>query len=521
VSATDDSPSTSFRTAALLGAGFAGLIALAGILAALLAGESPFYLFTRQFWIDETITFLLAELRNPVTQISRLREGADLNPPGHLLLLDLWHLIWWWPSEVSVRVFSLLSVAVGAMAIVLTLRRVFDLGTAVTATAMVLLVQQSLLLQAFEGRFYAPLFGAAGLLCLALNQRDRGWWTPASIFLAASLLCSIHYFGLFSAGLAIAGYAAGNLPNLRAILPRLVAAIAGVGTMVFYVPLVRAQKAALADAPTWLERPVFQDLTGFVSGSYAITAVFLAATALAVSAMLISSHGDQPPQDSATQSNSCRAAVATLLAFLLLPAVLLAFTYVVQPAYAPRYGVNTAIGVAAVTAWLLRSVDARLRLLLLAASLLIGVFNLVSAESRFRPPLFGLDRPVARAIAPVREKVTAETPLVAYRYLGYQSWRYGDLPADHVRILMPRSTPEAKLLDRHQWQMFENVAESMDAPHPIAVSDLGDLDGFYLLRDGSERQLDLSPLDKPHFERRLVSETGGRLSLYRFEVNGR
>ncbi|QDT65842.1 hypothetical protein [Calycomorphotria hydatis] len=499
------------------------LLLAASAAASVLSGRSPFFLFNRQFWLDELISFNMTAVANPIQQIRLLAEGVDLNPPGYYLLMDLWRLVCPLPDEVTVRLFAFLCTVTGTVGTMIALRRFVPASAATAAAIGAVLAHGSVIIQAFDGRYYAPLFAAAGLFAAVLTSPRRSLATEITSGILAASLILIHYFGLFTAVLMTAAYAIGHRRDLLQVKSRLIASCIGIATVLLHIPIIQGQRSAMGDVPTWMGPARYSDLATFFASSYAPWAVFFAAVAGCVAAMLILVfQRDGQLEHSAPEfsldliTNDALAAFCVTLSMLALPLIVLDFNYMIQPAYAPRYGANTVIGVSAVVALILARTPKPVHCAAVALCFVIGVSTLATSRTRFHPPLFTMERPIEETIAPIREEISAEVPLVAYRYLGYQSWRYGELNADEVYILMPERKREESPLDAHQWQIFDHLAKKGGTPKPISPSKLARMEHFYYLSDGTDRQVNLKEVQDAPFNVQSVptDDTGLQVAEY-------
>lgn len=129
----------------------------------------------RSVWFDEGYSIMLA--KRPVAELVELTR-VDAHPPIYYLYLKSWGGLFGW-SETSLRLSSAVPSAVGAGMMLLIIRRLFNLKTAVVASPFFVLAP-FLVRYGYEIRMYAlvTLFGLIGtwLLIKARESMSRRSW---------------------------------------------------------------------------------------------------------------------------------------------------------------------------------------------------------------------------------------------------------------------------------------------------------------------------------------------------------
>lgn len=300
------------------------IVLVAGGLALLMAVQlwlsDAFYLFHSHFWVDELFTFAIVSDPDLPHAMEALANVVDTNPPNLHLLLRLWTGLWGL-SEVAFRSFALLAMLLALVGIYVVLR---DLFAPLPALAGVLAVwcHPLIVRHAFEARFYAPwLAGAvwyAFVLSRALRSPRLGWLVAVAAL--SVFVCTIHYFGILTLGLITAGELCLSRPWDRRVLWCLAAIVPGPAALAACAPFYLGQRAALT-LPTWNQPP---DLLGTMTGLAPALAVVCVFYLRGLITARLRPGGD-------------RLGTAGLVALALLPAVLIVFSLLLQPATMARY----------------------------------------------------------------------------------------------------------------------------------------------------------------------------------------
>ena len=295
------------------------------------------FLLRRSLWMDEVHTWILVSDPDPGHALSALADGVDYNPPGYYLLA---RMAGWLPGGLSsyrLRLFSLGCVIAALLAVYLLGCRRFS--PFVSATAVLCMSGHALLIQQVtEIRFYALWLAAAAWLCWLLDHRQRReslWQTPLSMGLAA-LICTCHYFGIFSLVLVLSGSCV--FRRDRASL-RFHAAVllTGLVSLLLCWPFLAGQRAALT-RPTWITPPTAGDSLNYLLAATPLSAVVMLLAGVSAAAVI---SGLDRRSVISSLSLAWRTPGVALAA---MPAVLVAFAWLIQPALVLRYAVTGAIG---------------------------------------------------------------------------------------------------------------------------------------------------------------------------------
>lgn len=365
------------------------------------SAADAFQLTSRQPWMDEIHTLELVSDPDTGHMLDALADGADFNPPGYYLISRAVVAFADSTEPRILRTFSLLCVVAGLIAIGLSLQRhvrfVVSIAVVAGLLAQTLLVDQSL-----EARFYAPWFAALAWLCFCIERERQTVLTIAASCLLAIVVCCVHYFGIISLGLVIAGLVVRRPQSYRnpAVWMPLCCGLLAIGLCYpFYV----GQRAALTIA-TWISAPNIDRIQGFFM-KLIPTAAFGLAIFAAVAQWVMTNNSDEVQDDfqdedhndaiikhpSLSQPVLSRPLLpqyAGSLSLLLLPVVLLIFSLTVQPALVPRYSLVFLIGCAPLFAWLLANVRLQLLAPVGLCFLVLGIIR----TSGLREQLVQLDQ---------------------------------------------------------------------------------------------------------------------------------
>ena len=321
-----------------------GVIVVA-ILALLASGGSV--LWTRPFWMDEVAMFFLTGERALPRMIELVSKGADWNPPTlHLLVWSAMRLFGMDQlTPAFLRSFTLVCVAGALSFTYFTLRRRYDRLPS-TAGVLSLLAQGLVVTHAFEGRFYGPwlLFAAAFVWTLGVDAGSPSRRRDVALAIVSVFLCTIHWYGVFSLGLAALGVLIAWRSEPRKAIRLLLPAAAGVVALVAMIPMALSQRASAASV-LWVHplsiAQVEQMASQFIPGAF----VVLLALLLVVDAARV-----RVPH--AVQPQLADPGIAALFALGAMPLVLILLSAIVTPSMVFRYAIAAALAWAALVAFL-------------------------------------------------------------------------------------------------------------------------------------------------------------------------
>ncbi len=397
-------------------AGRLELILLAGALAlimiAQISASAPQILLKGYFWQDEQFTQIVASDPLVLHSIHAVMEGADSNPPTLHLLIRAFRALVPGPDEVVYRVFILLVAWVGLIATYAVLRRSF--GILASATAVLALWAHPLIMrEAFDARFYIPLFAAAALFCVVYRKPGSDRNSPFLVGLVALLLCGLHYFGIASLGAIVLGdllFGGGTVgQKIRRALPAAVGAILALAMM---VPFILGQRAGLSVA-TWVPDT---RLDSFRDAADTLFAPLSLAIVLLAWGVAYWWHHHRTATNSASTDAAAAPAMPDLapmtglISLLLVPVVLSIFSLLVQPTLIPKYMITSTLALAPLMAVMASRIPRLGLVTLVGAIIMVGVMELKhEAWDRQQPWLAEQHRMVAEC----SDLVARGVPIVA------------------------------------------------------------------------------------------------------------
>ena len=448
-------------------AGFASIIAYQFVLVSHLLGQSFSHPWTKPFWLDEFHTLELAREPSLIEQMSKLAHGADFNPPALYILLYIWKFVAGSPNEWNLRLFSFSVTLVALAGIYRLLRQSFGRLVAFAITIGIWCGNPILIEQAFEARFYALWLASCVWLCNSLVALERrpDWW-PAWVFVAlfSALVCTVHYFGIFTLCLIALFHVACYYRGVVGAGAR--ALILGVGPVALAccVPLYLGQRTVLG-WQTWVPPPSFGDVGSFSRG----TSTWLLLTLFGALYFFDSLLPVGPDREKMRPVDT--KPLSGVFSLLLLPFVMILFSFLVQPAMIARYAFPTVASVAPVMALL----AVRVRPWLLASSLplvvLYGAANTASSA-------FGVRQ--EESVIPLTNRSATEVPgsvpiVIRNRDEGYIASRYGSVTPGRIRISFPEGADGGVLtnFDQVEAKVTDRMAELYpDLPARISMEEM-------------------------------------------------
>ena len=173
-------------------------VAIAGLLLMVVEvlGSKPRILFERYLFVDEMWAKFLESDPSIWHSLVTLKHSADQTPPlYHLLARAFWRL-WGGSPETAFRVLSFLTMWLALVLTYAVLRRSFAILPALVAV-LALWSYRPIVMYAFFARPYALLLASTAGFCLIYGEeRTDGLWAALTA-VAAALVCSSHYFGIF------------------------------------------------------------------------------------------------------------------------------------------------------------------------------------------------------------------------------------------------------------------------------------------------------------------------------------
>lgn len=317
--------------------------------------------FQRSFWLDEIHTQLVIEDPSLPHAMSALSHGVDFNPPTYYLMTKGVSQLGVAP-EIAQRSFSLGCILICSVCVYLLLR---DYCSPITTTAATLLIWSLTVVQtqAFEARFYAPWLATAGVFALCLQRCSQSPSIRWRLGLAVSslLMCSVHYFGIISLGLMVAGYLVQSVRSRAPFKSDLLWMAPGpVALGVCVVYFYQGQRSALSIS-TWIPALSWTTFQEFANEALPTWAIGISLLAWCGAQLASRNYKTAIPQNDATElealtteTSNVRQLLPAASALALMPVCLIVFSLVLQPALVARYATVGTIGFAILIAALLR-----------------------------------------------------------------------------------------------------------------------------------------------------------------------
>ena len=339
------------------------MLAAFGFIVLEIAAMGAWAMVAKPFWLDEVSTWLVAGTGSLPESIRSLAAGADSNPPTGFLLYRLGAFVAGGLSPITARVVTVACVVGALTTVYLLLRERFSPWPAAIGV-MAVWAQQVVMHAAFDARLYGPLLLASGCMLLVLAhtvRREATFVSAASLAVVSVLLCTIHYFGILTWGIAIGTVVLFGPGPWTATVRRLSPSIAGPLALIACAPLYLGQRASLT-VPTWIP-----DLTAL--GAVRLLAIFFLTFPVAIAvvcwvlivarARLTGGLADRvlgrpllPPLALGPLLLLTQAAVAF---------VLVAFSILVQPATELRYWIAGTVAAAPLVAFVVSRGDPLVR----------------------------------------------------------------------------------------------------------------------------------------------------------------
>lgn len=305
---------------------------------------------TKRLWLDELCctVYALRDSSNPL-ELVRNALAYDIAPP-------LLHLVTWpvtqlfGTSPVAVRSVALASVALATILLYFLLRRRF--GMAASGAGVLALLSNSLVIRhAFDARFYGPwlLFGVAFAWAAGMDSGKPSRRRDVLVGLFAVCLCTLHWFGVTSLALLVAGAFLTQWPRWREGLRLVAPSIAGPIALVLLLPAMFRQLSHSGDALLWVPHLNTSQVMQMAQLFWIRLPIAAALALLLIDRVLPRLMGhDRPVARIGTALRD--PGIAALVAAVLMPFVLIVITLVLEPVMVPRYAIVAALATAPVVA---------------------------------------------------------------------------------------------------------------------------------------------------------------------------
>ncbi len=358
-------------------AGFFEMASVAvGLLAVIVSGITAVggkILFAQPLSLDEYHTWFLVTQGSWLRSIADLANGADFNPPTLFLLERLSATLYGQADSVFLRLFSLASVFIALLAAYAILRMEFGRLPSL-AGCLALWSHQFVVYQAFGARFYGPWLLFCTLFIYSVSRCARGdscsWRGRLAVLVSAVLLCTIHYFGVFSWSLVVGTAAWYYYRRGRFRIGELAPMLAGPIALLLCSPIFVGQRNAL-QVDTWIPPVNFWQISQ-VFRSLLIVPILVLVLFAGTAIVVLTRNGEIIDRREVPAGRS--PGVTAMIVLGGMPLIVLLFSVMVQPAMLPRYAIVAALAWCPIIAWVIAGLSKPLQVsacaFLLAGSLM-------------------------------------------------------------------------------------------------------------------------------------------------------
>ena len=368
-------------------------------------------LFGHVLWLDETLTWTIANDPSFAHAMAAVRGGVETNPPTMYLIL--------WPiarvlgglNEVGLRVFSFASI-VTALAGIYTIcgHRFGPIESFVGA--LVLAAHPLIVFHAFEARFYGPWLAATvWYVVMIMRLRDSKSRSLGSMIVAcalAILAATMHYFGVVAVLLISTADVVfdSRPPGPRG--RRLIPPACGLAAALLCIPFILGQRAGL-HVRTWIEPSSLSEVKDVLVALFGPPSLLV--ILLATWACIILRGAPDDANDASEQSPPDLRVLIPLGSLLLFPLLIIAFAFLVQPALKDRYLILAVAPLAPLAAHLASRTPRWFALGLILLLFVIGAAEMMGRSRAVR----GLQRDTRAMIDDVRRQLAAGEPVMFKR----------------------------------------------------------------------------------------------------------
>ena len=496
-----------------------GLAALTGLVLFLTDGA---ILFTRPYWVDEWFTVLVTSRSNPFAMLADLANGADGGT-------GLFHGAIWLVRQVAgsapvvLRAFSLVCVLGALLLVYALLRRRVGRDAGIVAILAVgshpLVVAHS-----YEARFYGPWLLCATFYAWALD-RSLEESSPRTSFaqgLAAALLCGVHFYGVISFSLMIAGVLLVRLRDLPATLRSFRPSLAGIAVVAAISPIAVGQKRAYSVA-SWVAEFELGQLVA-LAREFWFAGLPIACLIAALIGWLIRRGSDAASPLGVARAIFVSPGIAAITALAAMPLALAVVSLAGQPSMLSRYAIVAALAwapLAAIVIEYVGRIPGRIARLALIWMWLVAYTADVRAKQFFASEV----DEARKALSVASDTSTVVTPSIHIMYPlladsmgGTARLRFLMLPDSAINRMFPIGTQREAL---GRWVFTERDLARIHAsrfgfPRAIAPASADSAQAFMLL--GSPLRLrpafrDLNDLATQVFPTRQFAYLGADVGL--------
>src|ERR1700674_6001094 len=204
--------------------------------------SKPAILFSRFLWADELQTKLIVSDPSLLHSLVALEHAPDPTPPAYYFLArGLWWLLGA-SAETSFRMLGFLATWLALLLTYAALRRTFAVLPSLLAV-LALWSHPTVIHYTFFARPYPTLLAASAGFCLFYGEERAGVSWALITAAAAALLCTLHYYGIFSLAAIVMVDIVTRRRSFESIVRRLLPVVAGPIALLLHLPFLRGPAA--------------------------------------------------------------------------------------------------------------------------------------------------------------------------------------------------------------------------------------------------------------------------------------
>lgn len=385
------------------------VVGLAMLVIGQLAATGTGPLLWHPLWLDECLTYVIANDPSFRHAMEAVRAGIDANPPTRYAVL--------WPlahiaggiGATGLRIFAAASMVLAIAGVYCTCQLFLERGRALIG-ALAVMAHPLVVGQMFEARFYGTWLAATIWLVYAAIVGSRAPRSPlvtVAQCALAILAATVHWFGAIAVALVGMSVVVCQTGPLRERGARVLPFGVGCAAALACLPYFTAQRAGMS-LQTWLDpigagavAAIAQHILlvppAFVVLAYAVTRVARARRPFAIA--------------TAPATRAAIRGLAPALALLLFPAVLVVLSLAMQPALVDRYLIVTVLPLGVVAALVATPLRTRVGIVL-AVVACISLIGVTGVEFRVaRGIAAASDAHIIAAVMTVESASTLPNPL--------------------------------------------------------------------------------------------------------------
>ena len=354
-----------------------GLLATLTLIVTVIWLSGGSYLLQRKLWMDEVHSWLLVTDESQSHAMNALADGVDFNPPAWFAVSRGLTRTILPATEGSLRFLSLAWMVLAVVGLYILLRRHFS--TLLCLVTCCLTVCQPLLIhQCTEIRFYGFWCALTVWLCCVLQWQPHAGWLRivriAAGLVLAMLITTTHYFGILSLGLITLPLLLQHKTGRNRCWMALLLLGCGSFSLLCCLPFLQGQKAALT-RPTWITAPNVPDTFLFLQTLMPSWQIIICVCAVLMT-LLFRKH--TPGTGLFRRMPDRASTLIPCICLSAMPLVIVAVSWLLQPALVIRYAIVGCFGVAPLFALMLHQCSFRIKMLVLAIAL-VGLRNVTQS----------------------------------------------------------------------------------------------------------------------------------------------